>query len=226
MNEWRYNVNCMLARDLPLEKLGIETLPWDPTTHIHPWNLQIHPSPTSMEKYWNLARLHVFTPAFHTTAAAAATSHVKEGKIHGSWSQLRGSRPSQGTHSSETHTGWSRDVFHPHWAFPAANHGPALGTLRTDNGVRYWGRWNQNETSKKRVWNLILFTLSKPQDWGKPTVYRKTYSIAAEHSWFLVPDSWSALPSLLGCLQFRDKWQGKVVKKPMALLWVWESTCK
>lgn len=227
MNEWRYNVNCMLAKDLPLEKLGTETLPWDPTTHKHPWNLQIYPSPTAVEKYWNLAKLCVFTLAFHTTTAAAATSHVKDGKIHGSWTQLPWQQTlTRHTQLRNTHRLEQGHVFQPHWAFPAANHGPGLGTLRTDNGMTYRGRCNQNKASKNTVWDLILFILSKPRYWGKPIVYRKTCSISVEHSWFLAPDSQSALPSLLGCLQFMDKRQGKAVKKPMSLLWVWESTCK
>lgn len=103
MNEWRYNVNCMLARDLPLEKLGIETLPWD--THIHPWNLHVYPSTTSLEKYWNLAMLCVFIPAFHTTTAAAATPRVKEGKIHGSWTSQGSDRHKAQTAQKHTQAG-------------------------------------------------------------------------------------------------------------------------
>lgn len=206
MNEWRYNVNCMIARDLPLEKLGIETFPWDPPPHTYTLgNCKYILAPLLWKNTENLAKLCVFILAFHTTIAAAATSQVKEGKIHGS-------RSSQGTNSSETHTGWSRDRCS---TLSLSSCGPGLGSLRADNGVRYRGRCNQNKVSNNTFWDLILFTLSKPP------------SISVEHSWFQYLTH--HLPFHLSCdiSSSRTRYGGKARQwKTLSLHWVWESACK
>lgn len=112
MNEWGYNINCMLARDLPLEKLGIEILPWD--THTHTYTLGtckyiLVPLLWKSTAIWPSC-VFLFQP-FIPPLLLQLLHTWRKVKSMAAEPSSHGSRSSQGTTSSEIHTGWSRDIW-------------------------------------------------------------------------------------------------------------------
>lgn len=185
MNKWRYSVNCMLARDLSLEKLGIETLP-RPIHTLGPCKYTLAPLLWKSTEIWP-SYVFSFQP-FIPPLLLQPLHMQRKVKSTAAEPSSHGSRSSQGTNSSETPTGWSRDICS---TLSLSSCQPWPWSWHAKNW--HWSEIQGNTQPELRLQEHSLGPDAFHSELrGKPpTVFQWN------RTWFPVPDSQSALPPCL-----------------------------